>query len=61
MDYTNKGKRVKLVFTSDKLTKLVPGDKGVYFGFDSVNHCIQWDNGSTLSLIPGEDSFEFIK
>ena len=61
MDFSNKGKRVKLNHTTDPYTKLETGDKGTYFGMDDAGqHMISWDNGSSLSMIPGEDSFTFI-
>ena len=35
-----------------------PGAKGTVFHVDGMGQiCVKWDSGSTLSLIPGEDSF----
>ena len=35
-----------------------PGAKGTGFHVDGMGQiCVKWDNGSSLSLIPGEDSF----
>ncbi|MFQ8636799.1 MAG: DUF4314 domain-containing protein [Acutalibacteraceae bacterium] len=35
-----------------------PGAKGTVFHVDGMGQiCVKWDNGSSLSLIPGEDSF----
>lgn len=35
-----------------------PGTKGTVFHVDGMGQiCVKWDSGSTLSLIPGEDSF----
>lgn len=56
----NKGRRVELVSTDDPYTSLKPGDKGTYYSrstvqmgkYDTmVQHHIEWDNGSTLSLV----------
>ena len=63
MDTTNKGRRVELIHTDDPYTNLKPGAEGTYEmallnpGF--VQHCIKWDNGSSLILISGNDSFRF--
>jgi len=47
---------IKLVFTSDQYTKLKPGDKGTVHYIDDLGTVhIQWDNGSTLGMIIGED------
>lgn len=62
----NEGKRVELIQTDDPYTKLKPGDRGTYQFFLKQQyplqsqHCIKWDNGSTLSLLEGKDSFKFI-
>lgn len=52
--------RVTLIHTSDPHTKLKSGDKGTLrssridpFGDRVVS--VNWDSGSTLSLIEGED------
>lgn len=58
----NKGKRVKLIHSKD--TTLKPGDEGTYefmlCNSENIQHSIKWDNGSTLMLTDGIDSFEFI-
>ena len=70
LDETNKGKRVKLIHTNDQYTNLKPGDLGTYEysiinKFDRatlfIQHSIEWDNGSRLMLIGGEDSFSFVE
>jgi len=66
LDERNKGKRVRLVFTSDPYTQLKPGDLGTYQDCliqpdGRHQHSIQWDSGSTLMLIEGVDKFEFVK
>ena len=51
-----KGTRVELVHTSDPYTKLKPGTKGtVSFVDDAGTIQIDWDTGSCLGMIPGED------
>lgn len=57
--------RVKLVMTSDPYTKLTPGDKGIvrnvrHDGFSEV-YSVEWDSGSRLSMIEGEDHIEVIR
>ena len=53
-----KGDRVRLVRTSDPYTELVTGDLGtvnVIDDFGTVH--VNWDSGSALGLVPGEDSW----
>jgi hypothetical protein len=55
------GKRVRLILMQDPYTTLKPGDLGIVTsidGFGSIH--VQWDNGSTLALIPGVDKWELI-
>ncbi|MGJ9482412.1 DUF4314 domain-containing protein [Actinotignum sp. GS-2025e] len=55
------GDRIRLVYTSDPYTNLKPGDEGaVVFVDDAGTVHINWDNGSRLGLIPGEDQWETI-
>lgn len=52
------GKRVRLVHTSDPYTRLRPGTEGtVTFVDDLGTVSVKWDDGSTLGMIRGEDSF----
>ena len=61
MDFSRQGDRVELVSTSDPHTKLKGGDQGTYVGMDDMRqHMISWDNGSSLSMIPGEDHIKFL-
>lgn len=59
------GDRIELIYTADSYTNLKSGDKGTvkrvqYYGYETSNYpvtqieClyINWDSGSTLSLIP---------
>jgi len=53
------GDRVELVFTSDTYTSLKPGDKGTITLIDSLGTIhVKWDNGSSLGIIPGEDTIK---
>jgi len=62
LDKTDAGRRVRLVSTSDTYTRLEPGTEGtVIFTDDFGTVFVDWDNGYTLGLIPGEDRFEFIR
>lgn len=65
IDKSNDGRRVELIYTPDRYTKQVTGDKGTYqMCIKQPNgrhqHCIKWDTGSTLMLIEGIDRFKFI-
>ena len=62
LDKTDVGRRVRLVSTSDRYTKLKPGTEGtVIFTDDLGTMFVEWDDGSTLGLVPGEDHFEFVR
>ncbi|MGI5180149.1 DUF4314 domain-containing protein [Dactylosporangium sp. CA-152071] len=52
MAYFRPGDRVELVSTTDVLTKLRPGDRGVVTRFDLERQMvyIDWDGGSKLSM-----------
>lgn len=54
-----RGDRVELVHTSDGYTKLRPGALGTVSLVDSLGTVhVDWDDGSKLGLIPGEDSWK---
>lgn len=54
-----KGTRVELVYTDDQYTKLKKGDQGNVMFVDDIGTVhINWDSGSSLGLVPGEDSFK---
>jgi hypothetical protein len=64
MDRTNEGKRVELVFTNDPYTKLPNGAQGTiqysrFDGYDTVI-AVNWDDGSSLSLIEGTDRYRIL-
>jgi xanthine dehydrogenase molybdopterin-binding subunit B len=53
---TSANRRVRLEYTSDKWTNLRPGDEGSVTMVDALGTLhIDWDNGSRLGLVPGED------
>jgi len=53
------GDRVKLVATTDPYTRQRPGDTGTIRTVDGMGtRHVDWDNGSSLGLIPGEDKWE---
>jgi hypothetical protein len=55
------GKRVKMVYTSDAYTDVVPGDTGTVSHVDDAGTVfVNWDCGSGLGLIPGIDIFEVV-
>lgn len=50
------GTRVELVQMNDPYAKLQPGDRGKVIGIDDAGGIhIQWDSGSSLAAIIGED------
>lgn len=52
------GTRVKLISMEDPFSKLKPGDTGTVVFVDDIGTIhVNWDNGSGLGLIPGEDQF----
>lgn len=55
------GRKVKMVYTSDAYTDVVPGDIGTVSHVDDAGTVfVNWENGSGLGLIPGIDSFEVL-
>jgi len=55
------GRRVHLVETGDPYTTLKKGDHGTITKIDDLHTVhVQWDNGSTLGLIIGEDTFDLL-
>ena len=52
------GARIVLHSMDDPYAKIPNGTKGTVAYVDDAGHIgVQWDNGSTLNLIPGVDSF----
>lgn len=61
MDLEHKGRRVRLLHTSDQFTELRPGDLGTVEWADDIGTVhVRWDGGSGLGMVPGEDRWEFI-
>lgn len=52
------GTRITLQAMNDPYSRLRPGDTGTLVLIDDIGtYHVHWDNGSSLGLIPGEDSF----
>jgi hypothetical protein len=55
------GDRVRLVTVSDEWTDLEPGSLGTVTFIDSLGTVhVDWDSGSQLGLVPGQDEFEVL-
>lgn len=55
------GRQVQLVETKDKYTKIKPGYTGtISFIDDTGTVFINWQDGSSLGLIPGIDKWKYI-
>lgn len=54
-----KGTRVELISMNDPYSTLKPGDQGcVDFVDDTATVFVNWDNGSTLGVVFGEDAIK---
>ena len=52
------GARIRLNAMDDPYAPIAPGTEGVVQAVDGTGQLMmKWDNGRSLSLIPGEDSF----
>lgn len=55
------GRRVRLNSTTDPYTNLRRGDEGTVVLVDDWGTVhVKWDNGSSLGLVPREDSWEYV-
>lgn len=55
------GRRVRLIHTPDPYTRLVPGTEGKVTFIDSVGTVfVDWDDGSSLGMVAGEDEYEVV-
>ncbi len=60
-DRTNEGRRVRLDYTSDPYTRLRAGTLGtVSFEDDAGTVHVEWDDGSSLGLVAGEDMWTYL-
>ena len=56
------GTRIRLDYMDDPYAPIPSGTEGVVQAVDDAGQLIMhWDNGRSLSLIPGEDSFSVIE
>lgn len=56
-----KGTRIKLLSMDDPFSPIESGTKGTVHSVDDAGQIhMNWDNGRTLALIPGEDYFRII-
>ncbi len=60
------GTRLELISMEDPYAKIPPGTRGTVVCVDDIHHSafcpfgtihVNWDNGSGLGLVPGEDAF----
>ena len=57
-DLYPKGTRLELILMNDPFSPVDEGTRGtVQFVDDMGTIHMQWDNGRTLAVVPGEDSF----
>jgi hypothetical protein len=55
------GKKVQLISCTDEFTALTPGTQGVInYVDDNGTVFVNWENGSTLGLIPGIDKWTYL-
>ena len=56
------GTRIELISMDDPYAPIEPGTKGTVISVDDMGTIhMQWDNGRTLGIVPGEDNFKVIK
>ena len=57
-----KGMRIELISITDPYTELKPGDRGTIDFVDDMGTIhVNWDKGSHLGLVPGEDQYKLLK
>jgi hypothetical protein len=55
------GKKIELISCQDPYTTLTPGTKGVVDHIDDTGTLfVNWENGSSLGLIPGFDRWKYL-
>ncbi len=56
-----KGTRIELIRMGEDPRPVPPGTRGTVVYVDDMGQIgMRWDNGQSLSLIPGEDSFRIL-
>lgn len=61
MNTEDKGKRVRLISMKGE-TSIPMGTKGTIKFVDGIGQIhVEWDNGSSLALIPGEDKYTILE
>lgn len=56
-----KGTRIELISMEDPFAPIAAGTQGTVVCVDDIGTIhMEWDNGRTLGLIPGEDSFKVV-
>jgi hypothetical protein len=61
LDKTLAGRRVRLDGCGDIYTRLTPGSEGTVLYTDSMGTLhVDWDSGSSLGLLPGEDRWQLL-
>ena len=56
------GTRIECISMDDPYCPIAPGTKGTVVAVDDMGTIhMEWDNGRTLGLVPGEDQFKIIK
>lgn len=60
-EHKDTGRRVELISIRDPYTKLKPGAQGtILFVDDLGTRHVRWDDGHSLGLLPGEDSWKYL-
>ena len=55
------GKRVRLIYMPNDPSPVQPGTTGTIDYIDDIGTIfVKWDNGRSLGLVPGTDSWEYI-
>lgn len=56
------GTRIELISMEDPYSPIEPGTKGTVVHVDDMGTLhMKWDNGRSLGVVPGEDSFRIIE
>lgn len=55
------GTRIELIRMTDPYCPVEPGTQGTVTGGNGAQVYVDWDNGRTLMLIPGEDQWRVIR